>query len=46
MREQDLEAARRELDEDRRAERRLVPQALVALACVIVLVLVREWLLA
>lgn len=38
-------AEREEIERDRRRERRLVWQALIALAIVAVLVMLREWLL-
>lgn len=39
------EAQRDEIEFDRRAERRLIPQALLAVVVVVVLVLLREWYL-
>ena len=40
----DLQEQQAEIEGDRRAERRLVWQALVAIAVVAVLVVLREWL--
>ena len=45
MSDLDPSAAQEEIEADRRSERRLLPQAIVALAVVVVLVLVREWIL-
>jgi len=40
----DVQEQQAEIERDRRSERRLVWQALVAIAVVVVLVVLREWL--
>ncbi|GAA2173571.1 hypothetical protein GCM10009846_16110 [Agrococcus versicolor] len=40
----DVQEQQAEIERDRRSERRLIWQALVAIAVVVVLVVLREWL--